>query len=474
MSIIAISFHLIKCIPNITYTNYLYTIYSNQTNFNNTITYNAHNTITDIIEFKSDLQYFIKVYNSKELVGVTNFTIKNKLLYQKHKKLLVDLQLTLAEKSKRSLRAQGLDPAMSVKLLITFNYMEKKIGYLKNRHLEKVFSKPELRDIHISPIVHKTSQRKLFEDLSSPFKTPFDITKASKKMINKSSSVNSIHHSIENQERYGDDRLMETKTLDNKKDKNSIEEQKDIELSNDNSIIDSLIGRDDVDYSSASENEEKKIAIKDIKKLNKQLSFDKVSINKKPLTNVEMKVKVIQLSTKFTIAHKAFSRKLLNALDENQKMKNCLAKYKEKYLNIIKKEHKLAQRKDIYVIKNEITTIANRKLYDVKDEGINARRLEYELAYELLKDLGVRRREEDTFEQERTEKEFFIEIFKILIDMKANIADTITPIKRDNLIYLCEKYDIPFKEVKCITRDIKEEDEEDECEKRIEEQVNSK
>lgn len=421
-TIIQIGFHLIKCFPSLNYANYSFTIFCDETKFNDTITFQAFNTIKDNLRYKTDLKYFLKVYDKGDLIGVGGFELLSEVFYRKEKKCLKEVQLTLPDKVKEALKKETSETQMMVKLLITLEYIERKI---KSIQRQCSYDRNSLK-VKSSIVNYKEKAPNQLTTLPMNLSTSIRNKKASlsqKKIFQKSHSIDSILNKQI-------DKLNEDENL----------------LSNDNSVLDSIIARDDVSYNSEDENEDNQaITMQFTKSFNKKQSLDSKSGNKKDnysYSNEEIKEKIIQQLSQFVYNHKSKLTRLKKSLDEETKMKESLKKYHEKYRRILEKEHNLMESCDKYAMKSKVIKGLSREMNEIIKEAMNSKQLELDICYCLLKDVGIRKREDYLTEKDTTEKEFLIRVFQQMNNENVNIASNISESKKKQLNDIYQKYNI--------------------------------
>ena len=140
MSKIEISFNITNYKPNyFNFDDYYFEFVCDETKFKDIIEYSKKNIITNKTEIKSNLKYFVKVFDKKELIGLTNFIIPQKYLFKNKKTFSINfnnLKLTMSDFHLKKLfpnnnnnNNNNIQLGISIDIKITFKFFQKKINF---------------------------------------------------------------------------------------------------------------------------------------------------------------------------------------------------------------------------------------------------------------------------------------------------------------------------------------------------------
>ena len=128
MSFIHISFEIINYKPEwFDFNNYYLEISCEETNFHDFMYFDKLNNICDKTEIKIDLQYCLKLMKKKEIFGIANMTIPQKVFANKKTHLnFANLIFSISEYDlKKIFPENSLNENLSIGVFVKINYFQK-------------------------------------------------------------------------------------------------------------------------------------------------------------------------------------------------------------------------------------------------------------------------------------------------------------------------------------------------------------
>ena len=353
MSIAEIQFFVKDCYPkNFDFNECEFKIISNDTKFDNFISFQNNNSITDKTELKSDINYSIKALIKGEILGISSFilpkkTFDKKLTNLKFSNINLTLSNAVLNKHFKIPINKKNQLKISISLEIKINYKNKRLKFKKIKQIKNNIVRTNRNE--------KTPQLKnnnMFLSLTSrsnkSYKS-YQNNSFSKFKKEQQSSTNSSLNKIEYQRYYCI---------------NSFEKSNS---DSDKTVIDSIIIDNDDSFNNDNVIKEKTILTKDNELKDYEIK-DKINLILKDLFHI--------------IQEK--NNKLNECIINNFKLRNSLNNYNNKIKVVRMKENKLCEIKEKNILKNEILINQRENLNKIINHNLKIRKIENELINKII------------------------------------------------------------------------------------------
>ena len=357
MSIAEIQFFVKDCNPkSFDFNECKFKIISYDTKFDNFISFNNNNSITDKTELKSDIEYCIKVLIKGEILGIGSFILSKNTFDKKIKNIKINnINLTLSfavlNKYFKIPISKNNQFKISISLEIKINYKKKRLKFKK-----------------INPIKNRILR------INRNEKTPL-LKNNNNLFLSLTSRSNKSYKSYQNN---SFSKFKREQHSSNYSSFNKIEFEKDSYINsfeksnseNEKSFIDSIIfDNDDIFNNDNNDN-----IIKEKNNLNKEIE----------LNDYEIKEKInIILKELFNII-KEKNNRIKECIINNIKLKNSFNNCNNKIKVIRMKENKLFEIKEKNIFKDEILIYQRENLNKIINNNLKIKKIENEMINNIL------------------------------------------------------------------------------------------